>query len=73
MDKILDCRDVGIDCDYRVCTSTESETIQKMGEHIQALHGMKGFSKEFYRVARKAVYKGICDSQKDCFGGVCRL
>jgi predicted small metal-binding protein len=73
MEKSLDCRDIGIDCDYRACSPSDEETVRKVGEHIQAFHGMKGFSKEFYKVARTAVHEGTCHLPKDCSGGVCRL
>ena len=73
MDKRLDCRDIGVDCDYRVCTPTQKEAIRKAGEHIQIFHGMKQFSKEFYERARAVIQEGSCELPKDCPGGVCRL
>jgi predicted small metal-binding protein len=73
MEKRLDCGDIGMECDYRVCASTDEETIRKVGEHIQAFHGMKGFSKEFYEKARAAVHSGSCEAPKDCSGSICRL
>ncbi len=61
MSKILDCKDIGLDCDLVLCARTEQEVIEKAGDHIQAVHGMNGFSKEFYEKARKAIHDGDCD------------
>ena len=47
MDKELYCRDIGIDCDLMVCGKTEDEVLTKAGQHVQAMHGIEGFSKEF--------------------------
>ena len=41
--KRLDCKDFWTECDYAVCGRTEEEVLQKVGEHIQAVHAMKGF------------------------------
>ncbi len=61
MDKELYCRDVGIDCDLMVCGKTEDEVLTKAGQHVQAMHGIKGFSKEFYNKAQSAIREGNCD------------
>ncbi len=63
MDKRLDCRDIGGDCDYSACSSTEQEAIRRVGEHVQKVHTMKGFSKEFYEKARAAIREGTCESE----------
>ena len=73
MERRLDCGDIGMDCDFRVCTSSDEEALRKVGEHIQAFHGMRGFSKEFYERARTAIHEESCDLPKDCSGGTCRL
>jgi len=73
MEKKFECGDIGMNCDYTVCASTDAEAIRRAGEHIQAFHGMKGFSKEFYQKARAAIHAGSCEAPKDCSGGICRL
>jgi predicted small metal-binding protein len=73
MEKRLDCRDIGMDCDFVACASTDEKAIRTAGEHIQNFHGIKGFSKDFYKKARAAVHKGTCESPKACSGGVCKL
>jgi predicted small metal-binding protein len=60
MDKELYCRDVGLDCEYLACGKTEDETLNKLGQHVLAIHGVKGFSKEFYNKARSAIREGDC-------------
>ncbi len=51
-------------CDYASCAQTEQEVIQKVGEHIQAVHALKGFSKEFYQKALSFIYEEKCETKK---------
>ncbi len=60
MDKKLSCRDIGLDCDSVVCGKTDEEVITKVGQHVLAIHGIEGFSKEFYNKARAAIREGYC-------------
>jgi predicted small metal-binding protein len=64
MDKKLSCRDIGLDCEYVVCARTEEEVIRKVGEHTQAIHGLQGFSKEFYNRALGAIRDAHCEIKK---------
>jgi predicted small metal-binding protein len=73
MENSLDCRDIGMDCDYRICTPTPGKALRKVGEHIQSFHDMKLFSKGFYESARAAIHEGSCALPKACSGGVCQL
>ena len=61
MDKELYCRDVGQDCEFLACGKTEEEALNKLGQHVLAIHGVKGFSKEFYNKAQSAIREGSCD------------
>ena len=61
MDKELYCRDTGLDCDFLACGRTEEEALSKLGQHVLAIHGIQGFSKEFYNKARSAIHVGYCD------------
>ncbi len=61
MSKMLDLKDVGLECDLVLCAVTQEEVIEKAGDHIRAIHGMKGFSKEFYDKARRATHDVECD------------
>jgi predicted small metal-binding protein len=60
-DKEIYCRDIGMDCDLMVCGRTEVETLNKLGQHVLAIHGIEGFSKEFYNKARLAIREEHCD------------
>jgi len=60
-DKELYCKDVGLQCDFLACGKTEEEVLNKLGQHVLAMHGIEGFSKEFYNKARAAVREGNCD------------
>jgi predicted small metal-binding protein len=60
-DKEIYCRDIGMDCDLMVCGKTEVEALNKLGQHVLAIHGIEGFSKEFYIKARSAIREGTCD------------
>jgi len=60
MDKELYLRDIGINCGLTVCGKTEEEVLSKAGQHVLAIHGIKGFSKDFYNKAQKAIREGHC-------------
>ena len=60
MDKEIYCKDLGLECAYSACGDTEEEALRKLGQHILAIHGIEGFSKEFYAKARSAVRDGDC-------------
>jgi predicted small metal-binding protein len=60
-DKEIYCRDIGMDCDLMVCGKTEEEALSELGQHVLAIHGIEGFSKEFYNKARSAIRDGTCD------------
>jgi len=72
MDKKLSCKDIERDCEYVVCARTEEEVLRKVGEHTQAIHGIQGFSKEFYDRAKAAIQDAHCEIKKTtCEGEVC--
>ncbi len=71
MDKKLNCRDFGSNCDYSVCASSEREVLQKVGEHIQTIHAMGGFSRDFYRKALAAIHDGSCSEEESSGQSLC--
>ena len=73
MEKRLDCSDIGMNCDYVVCTPKQKEVRRRVGGHIQRFHGTKQFSREFYEKAHTMVHEASCMEPKDCPGGVCEL
>lgn len=54
MAKILKCRDVGMDCDVEVHTTTEDEVLLRAAEHAQTVHGMQEISQEVVAKLRAA-------------------
>jgi len=75
MDKELYCRNVGQDCEFLACGKTEEEALGKLGQHVLAIHAVRGFSKEFYDKARSAIREGPRDkaeaeetTSEDCGG-----
>ncbi len=55
MAKSLSCKDVGSDCDFSACASTEGELFDKVKDHARKDHNMNEFSKDFYDKARSAI------------------
>jgi predicted small metal-binding protein len=64
MGKKLDCKDLQVECGYSACGLTAEETLQKIGEHIQAGHARRGFSKDFYQKAIAALSDERCEQEK---------
>ena len=64
MEKKLDFRELGLECSHSICARTEDDVIQKAGEHIQNVHAMRGFSKDFYQKVRAAIHEGSCEGEK---------
>lgn len=58
MEKRLDCKDVGVDCDFVACGKTEEEVFQKAAEHARTGHGMNEIPKELYDKVRSAIREG---------------
>jgi predicted small metal-binding protein len=63
MEKKIDFRELGLECSHSICARTEDEVVQKAGEHIQTVHAMRGFSKDFYPKVRAAIHEGICEGE----------
>jgi predicted small metal-binding protein len=61
MDKELYCKDLGLQCDFLACGETDEEALDKLGQHMLAIHGIERFSKEFDEKARAAIREGHCD------------
>ena len=65
MDKKIDCRDLGLECSLTVCAQNEEDLVKQMEDHARSVHGMKGFSKEFYEKLRASTYDGYCESEEE--------
>lgn len=55
MPKTLDCRDVGIDCDFTATGETEEEVMTKAVEHGRAVHGFDEIPPELAEKARASI------------------
>jgi predicted small metal-binding protein len=73
MDKKFNCKDIGLGCEYTVCARTEEEVLKKVGDHTRAVHGILGFSKDFYEKASAAIRDAHCEPRKGplCEGESC--
>jgi predicted small metal-binding protein len=67
----LECRDLGFDCDYATCAQNDREILRNLGDHIQVLHGMKGFSKDFYRKALSSIRDRNCEKAMTLDDALC--
>ena len=41
MEKLLRCRDLGMDCDFEACGETPEEVLKTAIDHARAIHGLK--------------------------------
>jgi len=55
MEKRLSCRDVGADCDFVACGTTEEEVMGKVAEHARLHHNMSEISKELQDKTRSSI------------------
>lgn len=53
--KVVNCRDVGVDCDFEARGETEQEVLQKCAEHAQSAHGMNEISPELAAKVRACI------------------
>ncbi len=50
--KELNCRDVGVDCDFCARAASVEEVVEQCAEHARTNHGMKSFTPELYAKMR---------------------
>ena len=55
MPKTLNCRDVGVDCDFVATGETEEEVMVKAAEHGRTAHGFDEIPPELAEKARAAI------------------
>jgi predicted small metal-binding protein len=55
MAKVLRCKDVGMDCDFEVRSTTEDEILRQAGEHAHTAHSMKEIPPEVVARIRAAI------------------
>ena len=55
MAKIVNCRDVGVDCDFTARGETDQEIMQQCAEHARTAHGMTEIPAELADKVRAAI------------------
>ncbi len=55
MAKTVNCRDVGVDCDFTAKGETEQEVLQQCAEHARTAHGMDEIPQELAEKVRAAI------------------
>jgi predicted small metal-binding protein len=56
MAKTYTCRDVGVDCDWRVRGETKEEVMQKIRDHARVTHDMQEIPKDLALRVRDAIH-----------------
>jgi predicted small metal-binding protein len=60
MEKLLRCRDLGVDCDFEACGENAEEVLKTAVDHARAIHGLKDISEKERLWARAAVQDAFC-------------
>jgi len=55
MAKTVNCRDVGVDCDFVAHGETDQEVLQQCAEHARTAHGMSEIPAELATKVRAAI------------------
>jgi predicted small metal-binding protein len=55
MPKTLACRDVGMDCEFKIQGETEDEVVRKAGEHARNVHKIEKISPDLERKVRSSI------------------
>jgi predicted small metal-binding protein len=51
----INCRDVGVDCEFRTRANSAEEVIEMCADHARKEHGMTSFPPEFYAKMRQCL------------------
>ena len=55
MTKVVNCRDVGFDCEGVIRADTEEEALKLVAEHAKEVHGMQEISPEVVEKVRSVM------------------
>lgn len=55
-EKVLRCRDIGVDCDFEARAKTIDEVLKKAAEHARKDHNIKRVTKDYLESWRKHVH-----------------
>jgi predicted small metal-binding protein len=56
MTKVLNCRDVGVDCDFQARGETDQEVLRQCAEHARSAHGMKALPPDLLAKVKGAIH-----------------
>jgi len=54
--KVMTCKDVGLDCDYKARGRTVDEVLKKASEHAKKAHNIKKITKDYLDSWRTKVH-----------------
>ena len=60
MEKLLRCRNLGLDCDFEACGETKEEVLKTALDHARAIHGLKNISEKDLMRARETIQDSFC-------------
>jgi predicted small metal-binding protein len=60
MERLLRCRDLGVDCDFEACGENAEEVLKTALDHARAIHGLKDILEKERLQARAAVQDAFC-------------
>jgi predicted small metal-binding protein len=60
MEKLLRCRDLGLDCGFEACGDTAEEALRIAADHAQAVHGVKSIPVRGPKRAWDAIQDAFC-------------
>ncbi len=55
--KVLACKDVGVNCDFKAHGKTADEVLKKASEHARKDHGIKTVTKDYLDSWRKKIHE----------------
>jgi predicted small metal-binding protein len=55
MTKVVNCREIGFDCEAVVRADSEEEALEQVAQHAKAVHGMHEVSPDLVQKAREAM------------------
>ncbi|MBV9678624.1 MAG: DUF1059 domain-containing protein [Acidobacteriaceae bacterium] len=56
MSKVLQCRDLGMQCDFQAHGETEQEVMQKAAEHAKSAHGIHEITPDLASQVKSAIH-----------------
>ncbi len=60
MEKLMRCRDLGVDCDFEACGDTPEEALKTAIDHARAIHGLKDIPEKDRIRAEETIQDAFC-------------